>query len=165
MAGSVLGRTDEMARLDAFFARVEDGDAPDIAVVEGEAGIGKTSLLAAAKAGAQERALLVLAAQPVESEMPLEFSTLADLLAPIGAEHFDALPAPQRNALRGVLLHEVPDAEPPSPRAVAVATLGLLESVSGTRPVVMIVDDLPWLDPSSAAVLAFVARRIDGLRA
>jgi len=165
MAGSVLGRTDEMARLDAFFTRVEDGDAPDIAVVEGEAGIGKTSLLAAAKAGAQERALLVLAAQPVESEMPLEFSTLADLLAPIGAEHFDALPAPQRNALRGVLLHEVPDAEPPSPRAVAVATLGLLESVSGTRPVVMIVDDLPWLDPSSAAVLAFVARRIDGLRA
>src|SRR5450631_846848 len=133
-------------------------------LVEGEIGIGKTSVLAAAQEAARERDWLVLNANPAELEMPLEYTGIADLLDPLPGSLADALPAPQRRAIRVALLRE----ETPEPsvdlRTVATAAVTILRRIADSQPVLMIVDDLHWLDLSSARVLAFVLRRLPPAR-
>ena len=131
-----------------------------VMLVEGEIGIGKTSVLAAAQETARERGWLVLTANPAELEMPLEYTGIADLLDPLPDSLADALPVPQRRAIRVALLRE--DAPEPSVdlRTIATAAVTILRRVAGSRPALMIVDDLHWLDLSSARVLAFVLRRL-----
>ena len=72
------------------------------------------------------------------------------------------LPRPQRHALDVALLRAEPRPEPPDQRAVAVAFLGVIRALAEAAPVIVAVDDLPWLDRASAGVLGFVARRLAG---
>ena len=69
---------------------------------------------------------------------------------------------PQRKALRVALLREEPEGPNPDPRAVAVACLNTLRSLSADGHVVIAVDDIQWLDPASAQAIAFAMRRLDG---
>ena len=89
-------------------------------LVEGEIGIGKTSVLAAARDAAREHGWLVLTANPAELEMPLEYTGIADLLDPLPGSLTETLPGPQRRAIRVALLREeAPDRRwtcAPSPR-------------------------------------------------
>src|SRR5882757_8979600 len=151
MSPSVLvGREPEAAVLAGFLGQAAQN--PGVMLVEGEIGIGKTSILAAAQHAAREHGCLVLTANPAELEMPLEYTGIADLL--------DPLPGPQRRAIRVALLRE----EAPEPsvdlRTVATAAVSILRRAADSQPVLMIVDDLHWLDLSSARVLAFVLRRL-----
>ena len=75
------------------------------------------------------------------------------------------LPRPQRHALDVALLRAEPGPEPPDQRAVAVALLGVIRALADTAPVIVGVDDLPWLDRASAAVLEYALRRLTGQRA
>jgi DNA-binding CsgD family transcriptional regulator len=96
----------------------------------------------------------------VESEVPLEFVGLADLLEAAPSSAFDQLPALQRSALGIAVFREEISEFPVDPHTLASAVLNALRALSATAPVVLAIDDLPWLDPPSARVLSFVLRRV-----
>jgi DNA-binding CsgD family transcriptional regulator len=133
-----------------------------VLVVSGEAGTGKSSLLADAAASAE--GMQVLRTQGVESEAPLAFAALQRLLQPL-MPLADRLPPPQARALRVVFGYEA--AEPGGPGGgsdrflVFLAALSLLAEAAEEQPVLAIVDDAHWLDDASAAALQFVARRLE----
>ena len=156
-AESLFGRERELARIHRFFQRA--ATAPATLVLEGEPGIGKTTLWRAGVEAAQEQGRLVLQARPAEAERDLSFSGLGDLLEP-ALERLDALPAPRRRALRVALLLDA-GKDAPDPRAVGLATLDLLRLLVEDGPLVLAVDDTQWLDPPSREVLAYALRRLD----
>src|ERR1039457_2173808 len=131
--GMLLGRERECARLDALISQVRAGASAAL-MVEGEAGIGKTSLLAHVASHAS--GLRILRARGVEAEQNLPFAGLADLAGPI-LGYLEALPGPQRAALAGAL------AVGPVARAdrfaICAATFSLLSAAAATRPVLAVV--------------------------
>jgi len=152
-----IGRKSEIAKIEGFLDHLPDGSRT--VLLEGEVGIGKTTLIDWGRDAAQGRGLTVLSARPVEAEFPLEFAGLADLLEGVPGVLIDTLPAPQRQAVRvAVLRDELPES-PLDPRTIATAVLTMIRALATTAPVVLVVDDLPWLDVPSAKVLSFVLRR------
>jgi DNA-binding CsgD family transcriptional regulator len=159
----VHGRAAELTRIGRFLDEAAHG--PAALLIEGAAGIGKTTLWSAGIGLAARRGWTVLTARPVQSEAALSFSALGDLLEPVPPEALAGLPGPQRQALDVALLRAEPGPEPPDQRAVAVALLGVIRALADTAPVVVGVDDLPWLDRASAAVLQYALRRLTTQRA
>ena len=155
-APPVIGRQQELADLDRFLAA--DGGLPAALVLEGEAGIGKTTLWRRAVVAASDL-YFVLSAQPVAAEAELSHASLADLLEPCVAEVLPTLPRPQRRALEGALLLAEPEGDP-QPRAVAAGFLSVLRELARQQPVLVALDDVHWLDTSSRAVLEFAFRRL-----
>ncbi len=101
----------------------------------------------------------VLQASGVQTEADLAFAALSDLLAPV-LSGLGELPAPQADALGAALA-----LGPPSPGdrlAVCVATVGLLSIAAHARPVLVVVDDVQWLDAASHECIRFAARRAAG---
>jgi len=138
------------------------GARPSCLVVEGDAGIGKTTLWLAAIGQARERGFHVLSAQTGQAESMLAYAATADLLADVEAAVLDQLPDVQSVALDRVLLRTDLDGLPTDQRVVATAFLSIVEGLARTTPVLVAIDDAQWLDPSSKAVVAFVARRLKG---
>ena len=154
---AIVGREDELGLIRAFLDRA--ADAPRALVLDGEAGIGKSTLWQAAVEEARARSARVLLSQPAEAERGLAFAGLGDLLEPVLDDILPSLPAPRRRALRIALLLE--EAEGPvDPRALGVAVRHAIEVLAEDAPLVVAVDDLQWLDPSSVASLAFALRRL-----
>jgi DNA-binding CsgD family transcriptional regulator len=158
MTGTVIGRDAELASIGVFLDRVQRGAA--VLAIEGESGIGKTTLWRAATGEAARRGLLVLACRSAGREAALSFAALADLLAPVGREILDRLPAPQRQALDAALLRAAPEEPAVDRRAVPAAVLSVLRELSRPRPVLVAVDDAHWLDAPTARALEFAARRL-----
>jgi DNA-binding CsgD family transcriptional regulator len=131
-------------------------------VVRGEAGIGKSALLAEVGALTATSRMRVLTTIGAESEEHLPYAGLHQLLHPIRSG-IDALPAPQRDALRVALGLSDELAERPVPDGylVGLAALNLLAEAAADSPLVLIAEDAHWLDRPSADVLAFVARRLE----
>jgi DNA-binding CsgD family transcriptional regulator len=150
----LAGRRAECVRLDRLLADVRAGQSAAL-VLRGEAGIGKTALLAYAAEHAQ--ACRVLRAVGVESEMELPFATLHQLCAPL-LEGLDRLLPPQRDALGTAF--GLSSGARPDRFLVGLALLSLLSDAAEQQPLVCLIDDAQWLDRSSAQVLAFVARRL-----
>jgi DNA-binding CsgD family transcriptional regulator len=159
----VVGRDREMAAVAAFLDSATSG--PAGLVLEGAAGIGKTTVWAAGAALADGRGYTVLSARPAESEATLSFAALGDLLDGVLDRALPALPPPQRRALEVALLMADPAASPPGQRAVCVAFLAVIRHLSASGLVVIAVDDLQWLDAPSAAVVEFALRRLTEERA
>jgi len=153
-----IGRENELEALSGFIAGVTDG--PASLLLEGEPGIGKTTLWRAAVASARERGYCVLACRPAGGEVQLSFAALGDLLDDELPEVLIELPVPQRRALEVALLLEESRGPPPDQRAIALAFLGVLRSLAETRPVLVAVDDVQWLDRPTAGVLEFALRRL-----
>ncbi len=128
-------------------------------VIQGEAGIGKTSVWSAAIAMANERGLRVLIARPVEAELALGYAALGDLLQGAAQEVISALPGPQATALSAALSLAA-DAQPGEPLLVVRATLSALRLLASGAGLLVAVDDVQWLDAPSARALAFAARRL-----
>lgn len=127
--------------------------------LEGLPGIGKTAVWRALVARAREAGWLVLACAPTENEATLTFAALADVLEPL-AEHATGLPEPQRVAADVVLLSAAPG-QPVDERAVGAATRSLLAAAIGDeRPVLLAIDDAPWLDGPSERALRYALRRL-----
>jgi predicted ATPase len=133
---------------------------PSALLVDGEAGIGKTTLWLAGLEQARGRGFLVLSARVANAQSVLAYATLADLLEGAPASTWADLPDPQRIAVDRVLLRE--QAAVTDRRAVAAAFLSVVERLSDDGPVLLAIDDLQWLDPSSLYVIAFAARRLSG---
>ena len=157
----VVGRESEFALLVGFLSK---DDGPRALLITGEAGIGKTTLWEAGIAAARERGFRVLVARPSESEVQLSFVALADLLEEVGAAALASVPPPQLRALEVALLRVDPGGEPPEPVAVSSGFTGALRILADGQPLVVAVDDVPWLDRSSADALVFAARRLAGRR-
>lgn len=155
----LIGREAELVRLDRLVEGLFDGHGGAL-LVRGEAGVGKSALLEELRARALRRGACVLWAHGVESEAELAFSGLHDLLAPLVGE-LDGLPAPQAVVLASALALTAP--QPGDRLAVCVATLSLLNRCAARRPLLAVVDDLPWLDSSSRECVLFAARRAGGL--
>jgi hypothetical protein len=158
MAPVVLGRQAELEQLTATLDAVAAG--PCAVVVEGPAGIGKTTVWQAALQAARARSFTVLAARATQTEATLPFAGLVDLLEGVPEAWLFGLPAPQRRALEVALLRREPEGTGVDQLAVSLATLQLLRAVTVDAPLVVGVDDLQWLDPATARVLAFTLRRL-----
>lgn len=157
MVEVIAGRDAELASLRDFVARVSDEAAA--LVLEGEAGMGKTTLWRAGVEHAEEAGLLVLQAQPVESETTLSFAGVGDLLDPVLEVALVPLPALQRRALSRALALDDDDGAPLEPRTLRVALMNALRMLAEKRPVVVCIDDSQWLDLASTAALAYGIRR------
>ena len=149
------GRAAECQVLLDFLAEVREGRSA-VKIVLGEAGIGKTTLLDYLQTSATN--FQILCATGIESEMELPFAGLQQLCAPILDARFE-LPSPQRTALEGAFgLSEPVDS---SDRfLVGLAVVGLFAAASQRTPLLVVVDDVQWLDSVSAQTLVFVARRL-----
>jgi DNA-binding CsgD family transcriptional regulator len=155
----IFGRDRELKALGQFVDSV--GGGPSAMLLEGEAGIGKTTLLRAALDVVTRQAARIMECRPAEAERDLPFGALGDLLEEVIDEALPLLFEPQRRALEVVLLRIPPDAAVPDRRAVSLAVLGVLRVLSDKGPVVILIDDLQWLDSASARVLEYALRRLD----
>jgi DNA-binding CsgD family transcriptional regulator len=158
-------RPTEDPTVDAFLTSVAAG--PSALLIEGEPGIGKTTRWSAAVEQACERGFRVLCARASATESVLAYSGLADLLEGVSALAWADLPAPQSLAMDRVIRHaEGPEGSKVDPvtdqRAVAAAFLSAVERLTDDGPVLLAIDDVQWLDPSSMHVVAFAARRLTG---
>jgi DNA-binding CsgD family transcriptional regulator len=158
MSQTVIGREPELARIVDFIGRMSEG--VHLTVIDGEAGIGKSTLWLETLDMAVQRSWRVISAQPTEVEASFAFAGLGDLLEATNEGLLRRLPVPQQRALRFALLRDEPDGPPPDNRAVAVALLGVLRLLAEGGPVLLAVDDVQWLDPASSMALAFAIRRL-----
>ena len=152
----LLGREAEQWQVDRLLRRARAGQS-GLLVLRGEPGIGKTTLLgyAASRAGTMR----VLRAAGAEPEAGIAFAGLYSLLHPV-IEHLGALPEGHAAALRAALGLGSGPVVAPERLAVAAGTFGLLTTAAEAGPLLVLVDDLHWLDPASTDALLFVVRRL-----
>jgi DNA-binding CsgD family transcriptional regulator len=152
----LYGRGAELDALGGLTNRLLDGGGGAL-VVRGEAGIGKSALLAAAAQTARDRGARVLATAGVQGEMHLPFAGLHQLLQPFLGS-LDKLPTPQRHALQAAF--GMTDLATPELFLIALAALEMLAEAASRTPLLVVAEDAQWLDRPSSDVLAFVARRV-----
>src|SRR2546428_9978707 len=152
----LLGRDEELARLYHLVDAI--GERGGALVVRGEAGIGKSTLLAAARERALDRGVAVVSTAGALSEAQLAFAGLHQLLLPL-LGRLDLLPDPQRQALETAF--RIAQGDAPDLFLIGLATLGLVAERSAETPLLFVVEDAHWLDRPSSEVLQFVARRIE----
>jgi DNA-binding CsgD family transcriptional regulator/DNA polymerase III delta prime subunit len=155
----IVGRDKELQELSSF---LEQSAYPGALLIEGDPGIGKTTLWRAGVDAARELSYIVLRASPAEKEATFSYSVVSDLLGDVLDGALPGLPGPQRRALEIALLLRDSDGPPPEQHTLGVALLGVLRTLASSRPVVLAVDDVQWLDRSSAAMLEFAVRRLRG---
>ena len=148
----MIGRAGEAAAIDRFAEQVPSG--PVGLLIEGEPGIGKTTVMLEAIRAARERRYRVLPVRPAEAEADLSFAALGDLVGGVFDEVSDALPPPQRQALEVALLLRDADA-PADPRTTASALLTMVTFLSSRDPLVIAIDDAQWMDRASRHALEF----------
>lgn len=156
----VIGRDDERAVGDAFVGAALVG--PARLDIDGEPGIGKTTIWAEVGRRAAERGCRVLAATPASAEATLTLATFADLLEPVVDEVIGALPGPQARAVDAALLRADPVPGGQAARVLGTALRSLLAELARDAPVVLALDDVQWVDAASAATIEFALRRLAG---
>lgn len=156
----LISRAAELSAVDALLAAVPEGTA--VLMLEGDAGIGKSTVWRAGVARARARGFRVLTAHPVASASAAAYSSLAELLVDVDRAELDRLPALQRVAIDRVLFRGEDGDPGTDQRAVGAALRSVLEHLAQSGPVLVAVDDLHLLDATSAVVLASVARRVNG---
>ncbi|HET6744969.1 MAG TPA: AAA family ATPase [Candidatus Limnocylindria bacterium] len=158
MRDQLVGREQELEAIEAFLAAREA--LPAALVVEGPAGVGKTTLWREAVDRAAAAGYRVLTCRPAGTEQQLLFGALTDLLVGHIEDVLPRLPSPQRRAIEVVLLLADDRGRPAEPRTVAAAVLGLVRELEHDGPILVAIDDAQWLDPASAMVLEYVLRRL-----
>src|SRR6266851_4768352 len=156
----ILGRDAGLARLRGLVDPVPQSS--QVLLVIGEAGMGKTVLLADAADRARSAGMRVLAVTGRESESKLAFAGLHQLLRPV-LSSAAGLPARQAQALLGAL-GLAANAVASGPLLTGVAVLTLLSDLSERSPVLVVAHDAHWLDRSSLDALAFAGSRLDAER-
>ena len=152
----LVGRAAETERVRSMLDAIGSGG--DALVLRGEPGVGKSRLLSAATTEARARGFTVLSATGVQAEARLPYAGLHQLLRPLRARARQ-LPDVLRDALDtafGLL-----DGTAPERSRVAMAALDLLSCVANDAPVLIVAEDVQWLDRSTANALAFIARRVE----
>ena len=163
----LLERDGELLAIDDAIRAALEGDGT-VVVVEGPAGIGKTSLLDEARRRATERGMAVIASQGAILESDFGFGVVRQLFEPVIA----AASVSERHRLlegaaalaKPVVAHEVGSGAPLRHQtAVAHGLYWLTANIAENSPLVIAVDDVHWADPPSLQFLAYLARRLDGM--
>jgi DNA-binding CsgD family transcriptional regulator len=157
----IVGRDEELRAMSAFLA-LDPAAGGRALVIEGEAGIGKTALWQEGMAAARRSDVRVLAARAGQAETRVAFATVGDLFTPTLDETLPRLPLVQRRALEVALLLREPDGPPPDVRVLGLALVSAVRALAQERPVLLALDDVQWVDASSAEILAFMLRRLEG---
>ncbi len=160
MSDDVVIRPEESAVLAEFLAAVRKR--PSALGIEGETGIGKTTMWFSGVEFAKQQGFRVLGARAFEPESVLAYGVVADLLADVESEVFGELPPVQRIALDRVTLRAGEDGPATDQRVAAAAFVSVVTLLARDTPVVVAIDDVQWLDSSSRAVLEYAARRRSG---
>jgi DNA-binding CsgD family transcriptional regulator len=150
----MIGRDEELRYLRGLLSEAATGNGGAV-LVQGSVGVGKSTLLRTVGAEAAEGGFRVLRTSGVEAEQCLPFAALHLLLQPV-ARDVETLPPMHRLALSAAF--GVGETEPELFR-VGLAVLELLADVAERQPVLLLVDDLQWIDSCSRDVIRFVARR------
>jgi DNA-binding CsgD family transcriptional regulator len=164
-AAPLLDREAELQRIDALLAGTEAGSS-GVLVIEGGAGMGKTSLVAACSSRASQRDVLLLGARGRELEDGLGFGVVRQLSGPYLASasraRQDALFAGAARLASWILS---PEREGPKlePLAAMHALYWFLAGVAADRPVVLAVDDAHWADEESLRWIAYAVGGLEGL--
>jgi DNA-binding CsgD family transcriptional regulator len=151
----LIGRDAELAALRRLIDRIRHEGSS--VLFRGEPGVGKSSVLQAAAAMGRDSNALVLEASGIESESMLPFAGLHQLLRPL-LNRPSSLPDVQQRALLTAL--GLRDGPAPQLFLIALAALTLITDTAATQPVVLIVDDVQWIDGPTNDVLAFISRRV-----
>jgi len=157
MTDEIIGRDAELSVVQAFLDSPTQG--LSALVLEGEAGIGKSTLWLAGVAAARDRGLQVLVSRPAETERTLSNLVLGDLFGGVAPEVLSTLPVPRRRAFEAALLMREAPQIAIDARALGVAIVTLLPLLANNGPLVLAIDDDQWMDASSAATLGFALRR------
>ncbi|WP_454195251.1 ATP-binding protein [Nocardia sp. Marseille-Q1738] len=158
MQGMLVGRDQELSLIADALSPHTAG--PSLIAVLGEAGIGKSALLAATAEEAVERGVCVLRARGSAAETDLAYAGLHQLLFPF-LDHAGALPTRQRSALLNAFGFGDETAAPDR-MIFNMAVLTLLSNLAEQQPLLLVLDDLQWFDLASRALLAFLIRRLEG---
>lgn len=150
----LIGRGVEQGSIAALISDAKASRSGVLALV-GDPGMGKSALLDHAVLLAD--GMNVLRARGVQSEAQIPFAGLSELLRP-ALRHLDRLPDAQAAALQGALA--LVPARTEHRFAVGAATLTLLAAYAEDLPVLVVLDDVHWLDGSSANALSFAFRRL-----
>jgi DNA-binding CsgD family transcriptional regulator len=156
-ATALFGRASLLAAVEARLA------AGGGVALHGPEGIGKTALLDAVAATAAARGELVVRLRPAPGERRLPYAGIADLVAQLPAGAVEALPPAHRAALAVLRQGTAPRAGAPA-LARRLVLPRLLAHCSRSRCVLVVVDDVQWLDAESAELLGFAMRRRPGPR-
>ncbi|MFK4066690.1 AAA family ATPase [Streptomyces sp. NPDC029674] len=151
----LVGRDAQLAVIDAALADI--GSTGTSVILRGDPGTGRTALLGSAEATARRAGLRVLRMTGAEAEAGLPFAALHQILWPL-LDDARGLTDEQRHALESAL--GIREGTPPEGFTVASAALTLLAHAAARRPVVVLLDDLQWADPSSVAVFGYVQRHL-----
>ncbi len=155
---ALIGRDRERDLAAIFVAASASG--PALLEIDGEPGIGKTTLFRYTVDLARLGGSTVLECSPTQAESAMSYVGLTDMLRTLPDSAFDDLPAPQRHSLEVATLRTAPSEVPLDERAVGTGLATLLTHLAESGAVILAVDDLQWLDRSSADVLTFAARRL-----
>jgi DNA-binding CsgD family transcriptional regulator len=158
MTRRAIGREEEVGAVEEFLGCLSDG--PRALLLSGEPGIGKTAVWELGVAEAERRFGRVLTCRGIEAEASLSFAALSELLGPVLDAVAPALLAPRRRALEVALLVSEPGGSPPDGHAIGLAVLDVLRALAEEGPLVVALDDVQWLDPSSAVALRLALRRL-----
>lgn len=155
-----VGRESEHAQLLSLFEAAERGE-PALALVSGEAGIGKSRLVADLADAVGDRARVLVGhcvdlGRVGEAYTPFA-AALRALIAEVGLARVRELAGPGAAALSGMAPGLVGDA-PTTGQQPYEAFAHLLETASRERPVVLVLEDAHWMDRASLGVLAYLAR-------
>jgi DNA-binding NarL/FixJ family response regulator len=153
----LVGRRLELARLAGLVAGI--GERGEALLIRGEAGVGKSALVAEASAEAAGRGVGVFRTTGAKSEAHLPFAALHELLLPF-LGRLDQLPEVQRHALE-MALGLAPRETEADIFLVGLATLSLVGEIATETPLLFVVEDAQWVDRSSGMVFGFVARRLE----
>ncbi|MGI5135639.1 MULTISPECIES: AAA family ATPase [unclassified Streptomyces] len=156
-ATMLVGREREIAVLARLLAHAPPRGA--VLLIRGDPGIGKSSLLLEAESMGRARGFRILRLAGVESEAAFPFAGLHQMVGPV-LDHVSLLPRHEREALSAVF--DLAEGPPPESFLIELAVVDLLAAVAADRPVLILADDLQWLDPQSQEVLTFVGRRVAG---
>lgn len=156
---TVVGRELELAAVDWL---LEPGRGQAALVLSGEPGIGKTTIVRAALERAASASLQVFVARPTAGEMDLPYASLGDLLAGVRNEALGALAAPQRDAI-GSALGRQESEDSVGKHALSRGVFELLRVQGAAGDLLLVIDDVQWLDRPTEAALSFALRRLDSV--
>jgi DNA-binding CsgD family transcriptional regulator len=159
LGSAVVGRETELTEVVRFLGSLKRGFAT--LILEGEPGIGKSTVWLEARRRAHASDVRVLWCRPSAAEAKFSFAGVADLLSSVDESAFDSLPGPQREALEVAMLRASPSRRTAEERAVAAGFLTLVRELAAGEPLLIAVDDWQWLDAPSRGVLEFAARRLE----
>jgi DNA-binding SARP family transcriptional activator len=174
-AGEVplVGRVPEMHELLENLDRVADGDGRLI-LVTGEAGIGKSRLVAALRGEAEQRGFKVLLGHSYQTEQVLPFRPFIDALRADGSLRDEKILANLSPGHRANLARLFPElGEPPSAPVMSTEAHAqifevlaeLLKRLTAQQPVLIALEDIHWADEMTIRLVAFLTRRLAGLAA